>query len=360
MAAVKSGKQLAEKFRTATRAHEQGRYADALAGYRTILRFVPDNFDVLHLQGQCLIQSAQFAKAIPGLTRAVAVNPASTEAWLDLGLACRKAGRTGQARQAYRNALERDPDCLKAHLSLVELKFPGDHYKAVLNNLHRWLAPATYLEIGVETGESLSQACAQTHCIGIDPAPQIRYPLPPRCDIYSLTSDAFFAQFDPQALFGLRPVDFAFIDGLHVFEAALRDFIHVEQASRHDSVIAIHDCIPLDAATSARQRTTNFWSGDTWKLILALRKYRPDLQLVSVATKPTGLGLVTGLDPDNRLLLEQYDRIVEEFIPMTYKHIAANEHQALNVMANNFETITEWLQTHRVHQTQHAATALRG
>lgn len=350
MVAAQNGKHLAEVIRQASEAHQQGRYTEAVTGYRQVLRRAPDNFDVLHLLGQCLIQGMQFSRAVPWLEKAVRVDPTSVDAWFDLGLACRKSGKNQAAESAYLKVLALEPDFLKAHLSLVELKFPGPHYKAVLAGLHAWLKPATYLEIGVETGESLAQALPETQCIGIDPEPKIRYSPPSNCDIYAQTSDAFFEQFDPCHLFGRRAVDFAFIDGLHVFEAALRDFINVERASRHDTVVAIHDCIPLDAATSTRQRRTSFWSGDIWKLVPVLRKYRPELALVSVATKPTGLGLVTGLNAGNRVLEDNYERIVAEFEAMTYDDIAEREREALNVVDNDLQAVTAWLQAHRLQQ----------
>ncbi|VAW79662.1 Glucans biosynthesis glucosyltransferase H, partial [hydrothermal vent metagenome] len=269
------------------------------------------------------------------------------DACYDLGLAHRKAGNIAEAVCAYRGALEIQPDMLNAHLSLVEIKFPGEHYSAVLQNLHRSLEPETYVEIGVETGQSMALANPQTVCIGIDPEPKISQELPPKCKIFSQTSDSFFEQNDVKDLLGQHAVEFAFIDGMHVFEAALRDFINIERHASPDCLVAVHDCIPLDAITSSRVRTTNFWSGDIWKLMLCLKKYRPDISLVSVATKPTGLGLVTGLDPDNQVLSDCYDEIVAEFVPLGYDDIADQEHEALNVIENDMPTIINWIGTKR-------------
>lgn len=351
MARQQSSKPLAQLFREATEADRQGHYPQAQSGYQKILQQAPDNFDVLHLLGQSLIKSGQFGVAIGWLNRAVRINADSAEAHYDLGLACRKSGQYAIAAQAYRRALDIQPDFLKAHLSLVEMKLPGPHYTLLLKELHAWLKPETYLEIGVETGQSMALALADTHCIGVDPEPRISHTLPPRCDIYAQTSDTFFAQYNPRELFGQHPIEFAFIDGMHVFEAALRDFIAIERAAHRDTVIAIHDCLPLDAVTSARERTTNFWSGDVWKLVVCLKKYRPDLHLVTVAAKPTGLGLVTALDPQSRILETHYSRIVEEFLPLSYDAFVSQEHQALNVIANDTRTVTDWLQAQRLRQT---------
>lgn len=336
-------KKLAEIFRQAASAHQEQRFPDAQAGYRKILKSVPGDTNVLHLLGQSLIQEGRPEQAVRWLEKAVSAGTDNADVYYDLGLAQRKSGNGAEAAQAYRGALKIQPDMLNAHLSLVEIKFPGDHYSTVLQNLHRFLMPKTYVEIGVETGQSMALANTGTDCIGIDPEPKISNELPPKCAIFPQTSDSFFEQHNVKALLGQQQIEFAFIDGMHVFEAALRDFINVERNAGPGSVIAIHDCIPLDAVTSSRVRTTNFWSGDIWKLMLCLKKYRPDVSLVSVATKPTGLGLVTGLDPANHVLSDCFDQIVAEYVPLGYDDIAAQEHDALNVMENNMLTITDWI-----------------
>lgn len=348
MAAVMDSDKLANIFRQASAAHQQQHFREAQAGYTKILKWAPEHFDVLQLLGQSFIEEGRPSQAVRWLRQAIAVNPESADACYDLGLAYRKIGQIAQATRAYNRALELEPDRLNTHLSLVEMKFPGDHYTAMLRQLHQRLKPATYLEIGVETGQSMSLAQPETRCIGIDPAPCISVPLPPRCDIFSQTSDTFFEQSDVHSLLEQQDIAFAFIDGMHVFEAALRDFMHVEQYAEQYSLIAIHDCIPLNTVTSARERSTNFWSGDIWKLILCLKKYRPDLAIINVAAKPTGLGLVTNLDPTNRTLQTRYDQILEEFIPMTYDAIASDEQQALNIIANDIKPVTDWLQEWRV------------
>ena len=51
-------------------------------------------------------------------------------------------------------------------------EYPQEYYY-VLKNIHKSLKPHKYLEIGIRCGHSLSLAEAKTHCIGIDPEPQI-------------------------------------------------------------------------------------------------------------------------------------------------------------------------------------------
>ena len=48
--------------------------------------------------------------------------------------------------------------------------------------------------------------------------------------------------------------ELVFIDGLHLFEQVLRDLINVERHSTTDTVVLLHDCLPLDEVTSGRRR----------------------------------------------------------------------------------------------------------
>jgi len=342
-----NGQKLADIFRQAAAAHQAQQYREAQAGYQEILKWVPDDADVLYLLGQSLIEEGRPGLAIRWLKKSVAAGSGSADTYYDLGRAYHKSGQDAEAVRAYKKALKIQPDRLNAHQSLVEIKFPGEHYTAVLRDLHRHLKPETYIEIGVETGQSMALAGPETLCIGIDPEPKISVDLPPKCTLFSQTSDSFFDQHNVGELLQQHPVEFAFIDGMHVFEAALRDFINVERHAGPDSVVAVHDCIPLDAATSSRERTTNFWSGDIWKLVLCLKKYRPDVSVASVAAKPTGLGLVTGLDPESHVLSDCYEQIVAEFVPMSYEDIAAQEHEAMNVIENDMQRIIDWIGTSR-------------
>lgn len=68
----------------------------------------------------------------------------------------------------------------------------------------------------------------------------------PKARLFEETNDDFFAAHDLKRLFG-RPVDFAFLDGMHEFPFLLRDFINTERNCRAGSIIVLHDCLPGDA-----------------------------------------------------------------------------------------------------------------
>ena len=206
----------------------------------------------------------------------------------------------------------------QAHVESAKRALPGPGYRAVLVWIHRALKPSSYLEIGVNKGESLRAARPETICVGIDPMPMLDTPPDARTRLFRMTSDEFFASQHLPQLLGRDHFSLAFIDGLHLFEQALLDFIHLERFAGKDSVIILHDCLPLDSATSDRTRTTEFYSGDVWKLALCLRETRPDLQMVIVPTAPTGLCIVSGLDPASTVLEREYERCLAAYLSLTF------------------------------------------
>lgn len=180
-------------------------------------------------------------------------------------------------------------------------------YLDVLKELHRRTRPRTYLEIGVETGKSI--VLAECPAIGIDPDFAVVHELRGEISLERSTSDEFFARPEPTAWLG-RPIDLAFIDGMHNLEFALRDFINVEKHCRWSSVVVFDDMLPRSVSEAARNRHTSGWTGDVFRIMGVLRKYRPDLELILVNTRPTGLLLVLGLDPSSTVLEDHYDEIL--------------------------------------------------
>ena len=185
-------------------------------------------------------------------------------------------------------------------------------YRDILDLLHLTLKPSRYVEIGVRHGASLS--LAQCPAIGIDPIPEINIALPKHVQIFRETSDWFFAEHAAQAIGD--SVDLAFIDGMHRFEYALRDFMNIELFSHEGTVVVFDDIFPNHPKQARRDRQTQVWTGDVWKIVPCLRKYRPDLTLIPINTKPTGLLIILGLDRNNRVLREQYNPVVREFLEM--------------------------------------------
>ena len=123
------------------------------------------------------------------------------------------------------------------------------------------------------------------------------------------------------------------------FEFALRDFANLERYCSRESTILIHDCYPLDRETAGREGSPSFWSGDIWRLIVLLKKYRADLAIHTIGTPPTGLGMVRNLDPNSHVLTKNHDQLCQEFLALDYAYLNDDKAKKLNLVTNNWEAI---------------------
>jgi hypothetical protein len=117
------------------------------------------------------------------------------------------------------------------------------------------------------------------------------------------------------------PVDLGFVDGMHLAEFALRDFIGLERICHHPtwrparsdlvspvqvrpspSVIVFDDVLPTTRAMAARTQCPGDWTGDVWRVEAILSTFRPDLDTLLVDTAPTGLLIVRNVNPADRVL----------------------------------------------------------
>jgi hypothetical protein len=144
----------------------------------------------------------------------------------------------------------------------------------------------------------------------IDPGYAIIVPLDGDVALIRTTSDEYFSREDPLEPTGGRAFDMAFIDGLHLFEFALRDFINTERHCTEQSVIVFDDVLPRTVDEAARQRHTLAWTGDVFPILDVLAQYRPELSVIPVNTSPTGLLLVMGLDPTSTVLSDNFEEIL--------------------------------------------------
>lgn len=187
--------------------------------------------------------------------------------------------------------------------------------------LHQVLQPRGYLEIGVFSGDSLRLVNRGTPAVGIDPNPHLHGHFPGTTMVKRRTSDQFFEDFHPMldgepeneeqvALNWLPYLDLAFIDGMHLFEYALRDFMNIEQYSNPRTVVVLDDVLPRNQHEAAREQCPGDWTGDVWKVPRILQSTRPDLQMHLVDTEPTGVAVVYGLDSTSTKLQDVYDQAI--------------------------------------------------
>ncbi len=254
-------------------------------------------------------------------------------------------GRNAEAARLCRRALS-FCNYTKAYLLLAKLELPGEHYYQMLRRVHEYHRPATYLEVGVSKGESLALVRPETLALGIDPKPRVAFALTSNQKVFAQTSDDFFAHENVTQLLGERPLDMAFIDGMHRFEYALRDFVNIEPLCRPGSLVFVHDCFPIDARSAAREQITAFWSGDIWRLIVLLKKYRPDLTIHTIGAQPTGLGLITGLDPTSTVLRSRLPELIAEGLAMDFSTIGQRRAAALNLVPCDWPQVRPLLGAH--------------
>lgn len=225
---------------------------------------------------------------------------------------------------------------------MTELSEPMATYYDLLARTHQFLDPELYLEIGVHEGHSLAFVGPRTRVIGVDPEPKVAHATD-ATTIVAATSDDFFANPQLATVLG-APINFAFIDGLHHFDQTLRDFINVERWMARDGVVFVHDCHPIDEVTASRERTTVLWSGDVWRMVVALRRYRPDLAVNTCTVEPTGMGVITGLDPTNDILEQHFEEIVDEMNALSFAELERDRVGLLGTTAPDWAVARELLQ----------------
>ncbi len=174
----------------------------------------------------------------------------------------------------------------------------------LLRGLHERLVPRTYLEIGVNEGASLTLSRSRT--VAIDPEYAVRHPLHCDLDLVKAKSDAYFSRPDALSHFDGVPVDLAFIDGMHLSEFALRDFINVERHLATTGVTVFDDVLPRNPLEAARVRRTGAWAGDIYKSVEVVARHRSDLVVLLVNTWPTGTAVIIGADPASEVLEDGY------------------------------------------------------
>lgn len=291
--------------------------------------------EALHLRGLAMRESGRMREARADLVRAAELAPGEAQWLFDAATACYALGDHQLALEYCKRTRRIAPGLSGPCQLQAQINLGGKRYTKVLARIFEQLRPRTYVEIGVSEGASLLLAKPPTVAIGIDPLPRLACAPAANHRIFAETSDAFFAGHDLIAELGGVPVDLAFIDGMHHFEFALRDFMNLERACTRGSVILIHDCYPLDRETAERVQPPGFWSGDVWRLIVLLKKYRPGLAIHTIATPPTGLAVVRNLDPASRVLQEGHDRLCEEFLALDYAFLDEGKPEKLNLFPND-------------------------
>jgi hypothetical protein len=317
--------------------------------FTTILQQLKEPAHLLLISALELAYKRQMDAACILAYRATQIMPADSDILLFYANLLAKAGKLSDARTIANQLFRPDTDfqlsqaILDTCTIIGTLPLQQEHYH-VLHAAHVLLRPRRYIEIGISNGKSLALTKKGTLAIGIDPvtastdqqiykSPEVS---PTLC---KLASNDFFEQALFEKKWESKPFDMAFIDGLHCFEQVLMDFIHLELRSSPNSVIFIHDCLPVSIAGAERNRTTMVWTGDVWKLIVCLKHVRPDLEIVTFPVRPSGLAMVRNLNRKSQILATQFDALVTHFMDAKLPVSLPERFQLLNVTDEAPETV---------------------
>lgn len=195
-----------------------------------------------------------------------------------------------------------------------------------------------YLEIGCQYGMSFLPTVCKNK-IAVDPSFDIplkrkmkwllKNPTNIRNRYFEETSDEFFAKRKSE-LKKNGPLDVVFVDGLHTFEASLKDVLNSLHYLQPDGIIIMHDCFPphkagatpapsYDEAVSMNRPEdwTGEWCGDVWKSIVYINRAFGNQMEAYVINTDYGLGIIK---PKGKLTasLELDRKLFDEVDKLTY------------------------------------------
>tara|TARA_B100000795_G_C22782768_1_gene433163 strand:- start:1317 stop:1925 length:609 start_codon:yes stop_codon:yes gene_type:complete len=185
----------------------------------------------------------------------------------------------------------------------------------LLNHLVDTYNVVNYLEIGVFTGECISNVKAE-HKDGVDPGyegivhPKVNYPV---------TSDKFFEFIDGHDI----KYDLIFIDGLHHYNQVKKD---IENSLKHlqpNGIIMMHDCNPLTYESQIVPRNCVTWHGDVWKAYVEFKQTHPQFDCYVVDTD-CGCGVIVNNDDQTQMPID---------LKLTYKYLEQNRKELLNLIS---------------------------
>ncbi|MDT0688610.1 class I SAM-dependent methyltransferase [Salegentibacter sp. F188] len=201
---------------------------------------------------------------------------------------------------------------------------------------------SNYLEIGVFKGATFFKVKCKNK-IAVDPFFQFsrleklkwyfKNPGNFKNRYFELKSDDFFHE-EMKTNNHLNP-DIVFIDGLHTYEASLRDVLNSLTYLSEKGTIVMHDCFPPNSAAAypadsyqhARslklEGWTGEWCGDVWKTIVYLKKrYSKELD-IQVLNSDYGLGVINFREI-SKLNLEKDGALFEEIDNLTFDNLRCN------------------------------------
>lgn len=154
-----------------------------------------------------------------------------------------------------------------------------------------------YLEIGVQAGTTF-RSLQLDRMDGVDPVFMfdVKQVAGNGRHLHQMTSDEFFSR-----NLGVEKYDLVFIDGLHTYDQAYRDFCNVLLRLHHRSIVVIDDVFPCDKHSALRTQdeciasrredpefdggNLRAWHGDVFRLLVFLNLFHTSLCYATVPGK---------------------------------------------------------------------------
>ena len=138
--------------------HQAGRYDEADAAYRKLLKGQPRHFDALRLLGQLVLARGDWGQAAQILSEALKLNAEFAPAWNHFGLALHELGQFDQALSAYDRAIALAPDQADAFCNRGNLLLDHGQAEDALKNYDRAIAiKPDLVEAIVNRGNALQE-----------------------------------------------------------------------------------------------------------------------------------------------------------------------------------------------------------
>lgn len=141
-------------FDRALASHREGRFDEAVRGYRKVLAALPDHDATLHYLGLAESELGRIEQALAHLRQAVALKPREPVYLHNLALVLKRAGRLDEAAARLEEALQRAPQFALAHRSLGSVELARGRVDAAIERHRQALAlapsdPDTHNELGI-------------------------------------------------------------------------------------------------------------------------------------------------------------------------------------------------------------------
>lgn len=186
----------------------------------------------------------------------------------------------------------------KCDLDILKKQYIGEGASQRLNILSSLNDAQRYLEIGVNSGKTFFRIQIKEKS-AVDP--NFRFDIEEKEEIgskfYPITSDHFFSKLK-ESEDGKITFDLIYIDGLHTFEQAMKDFKN-SLAHSHDTTIwLLDDTVPSNMFTALASREKanmlkrkaglskdRAWYGDVYKVVFAIHDFYPDFSYCTNGTQ---------------------------------------------------------------------------